>query len=299
MPTIAVAGATGRLGHLIVKALTARGATVRPLVRPGSPPDKLQGLEGTEITEADYSNAPQLSRALEGADVVVSALNGLREVIVGTQSQLLTAAVAAGVPRFIPSDYAADIMALQPGENRNFDLRREFREQNLLKAPIGSTSVLVGGFMELLLWGRGIDFKGRVVNYWGSPDQNLNYTTTPDTAAITAEAALDPAPPKILRIAGDTVTATGLAAAASEATGTTFSLNRLGSIDDLAALIAKERQEHPESEAETFPRFQQLQYTHNMQSGRGVLHNLDNGRYPLELTSVRELLKANAERLKR
>jgi len=95
MPTIAVAGATGRLGHLIVKALAARGATVRPLVRPGSPPEKLTGLEGTEITEADYGNPPQLTRALEGVDVVVSALNGLHDVIVGTQSQLLAAAVAA------------------------------------------------------------------------------------------------------------------------------------------------------------------------------------------------------------
>src|SRR6478672_12498228 len=105
MPTIAVAGATGRLGHLIVRALSARGANVRPLVRPGSPPDKLKGLEGTEITEADYANPGQLAKALEGVDVVVSALNGLRDVIVGTQSQLLAAAVSAKVPRFIPSDY--------------------------------------------------------------------------------------------------------------------------------------------------------------------------------------------------
>jgi len=40
MHTIAAAGATGRLGQLIVKALSAQGATVRPLVRPGSPPDR-------------------------------------------------------------------------------------------------------------------------------------------------------------------------------------------------------------------------------------------------------------------
>jgi len=298
MPTIVVAGATGRLGHLIVKALSARGATVRPLVRPGSPPDKLQGLDGTEITEADYANPGQLAKALEGVDVVVSALNGLRDVIVGTQSQLLAAAVSAKVPRFIPSDYAADLMALTPGENRNFDLRREFREQHLLKAPIASTSILVGGFMELLLWGRGIDFKAHSVNYWGTPDQPLDYTTMADTAAITAEAALDPAPPKIMRIVGNSVTARQIAEAAAEVAGTPFSLNRLGSIDDLAALIAKELHDHPGTETETFPRFQQLQYAHNMHSGRGQLHDLDNGRYPLELTSVRDLLRANARMLK-
>ena len=47
-------------------------------------------------------------------------------------------------------------MRLEPGENRNFDLRREFRSR-LLAAPIASTSVLVGGFMELLLRGRLLD----------------------------------------------------------------------------------------------------------------------------------------------
>jgi hypothetical protein len=80
--------------------------------------------------------------------------------------------------------------------------------------------------------------------------------------------------------------------------GTPFSLNRLGSIDDLSALITTERREHPEAEAEIFPRFQQLQYTHNMQSGRGRLMHVDNARYGLRLTSVRELLTANAMRLR-
>jgi uncharacterized protein YbjT (DUF2867 family) len=297
MSTIAIAGATGRLGHSIIAALLKRGATVRPLVRPGSPTDKLAGLEGTEITEADYANPKQLARALEGVDVVVSALNGLRDVIVDTQAALLNAAVAAGAKRFIPSDYAANIFALAPGENRNFDVRREFHERHLSKAPIASTSILVGGFMDLLLWGRGLDFKGHQMNHWGSPDTPLQYTTNADTAEIAAAAALDPDAPAVLEMVGDTITARQLAGVAGEVLGTPFSLNRLGSIDDLAALITTERAAHPEAEAEIFPRFQQLQYTHNMQSGRGALTDLDN-RYGLKLTNVRELLIANAARLR-
>jgi uncharacterized protein YbjT (DUF2867 family) len=297
MPIIAVAGATGRLGHLIVRALLDRGATVRALIRPSTTPDKRMGLSSADITEIDYADPASLQQALAGADGVVSALNGLRDIIVGTQTALLDAAVAAQVARFIPSDYAADLTKLEPGENRNFDLRREFRAR-LLDAPIASTSILVGGFMELLLRGRLLDAQARQVNYWGDPGQPLNYTTTPDTAQIAATAALDPDAPPILRIVGDTVTATDLAAIAGELAGTPFSLNRLGTIDELAAVIQQERTTHPEAEYETFPRFQQLQYTHNMQSGRGVLSPLDNARYGLKLTSVRDLLTANAAQLR-
>ena len=297
MPNIAVAGATGRLGHLIVRALLDRGATVTALVRHDTPTDKRMGLSGADIAEIDYADPASLQQALAGADVVVSALNGLRDIIVDTQTTLLGAAVAAKVPRFIPSDYAADFTRLLPGENRNFDLRREFRAR-LLAAPIASTSVLVGGFMELLLRGRLLDAQARQVNYWGEPSQPLNYTTTPDTAQITAAAALDPEAPQILRIVGDTVTANDLVAIATDIAGTPFSLNRLGSIDELAAVIQQERTTHPSAENETFPRFQQLQYTHNMQSGRGVLTPLDNARYGLKLTTVRDLLTAGAAQLR-
>ena len=297
MPIVAVAGATGRLGHLIVRALLERGATVRALIRPSTAPDKRLGLSGADITEINYADPASLQQTLASAEIVVSALNGLRDIVVDTQTALLDAAVAAKVARFIPSDYAADLIKLELGENRNFDLRREFRAR-LLAAPIASTSILVGGFMELLLRGRLLDAQARQVNYWGSPDQPLNYTTTPDTAQIAAAAALDPDAPPILRIVGDTVTAADIAAIATDIAGTPFSINHLGTIDELAGIIQQERTTHPEAENEIFPRFQQLQYTHNMQSGRGVLTPLDNARYGLKLTTVRDLLTANAGQLR-
>ena len=72
------------------------------------------------------TDVAELTQACAGASCVVSALQGLREVIVGTQSALLAAAVAAGVPRFIPSDFSSDYTQQLVGVNRNFDLRREF-----------------------------------------------------------------------------------------------------------------------------------------------------------------------------
>jgi hypothetical protein len=57
---------------------------------------------------------------------VVSVLAGLREVIIDAQKVLLDAAIAAGVPLFIPSDYSLDFTKFSDGENRNLDLRRDF-----------------------------------------------------------------------------------------------------------------------------------------------------------------------------
>src|SRR5579872_3599331 len=97
MTVILLAGPTGRLGHLIAAALLRRRATVRALVRAGTPADKLKGLEGTQIVEANYTDPAALRAALAGVDVVVSALNGLHDVIVDAQAALLDAAVKAGV----------------------------------------------------------------------------------------------------------------------------------------------------------------------------------------------------------
>lgn len=105
--TVLVAGATGDLGRRIVRELLGLDARVRVLTRPGSSTaDDLFGRdERVEVVAAAYSDHAALTAALAGADVVVSAVSGTRPVIVDAQRALLRAAVAAGVPRFVPSDY--------------------------------------------------------------------------------------------------------------------------------------------------------------------------------------------------
>jgi hypothetical protein len=224
---------------------------------------------------------------------VVSALLGLRDVLVHAQSALVDAAAAAGVPRFIPSDYSIDFTKLAPGENRNLDLHRDFRE-HLETVSIASTSILNGMFADLLLYGTPLlDRKAKRVSYWGDADQRMDFTTMDDTAKFTAAAALDPLTPKILRVAGDQISARELAGAAGDVDKTPYELARAGSLDDLAALIARERAAAPNSESENFPRWQGLQYTHNMFGGRAKLAPLANDRYPdLRWTTVRALLAA-------
>ncbi|HEX8656736.1 MAG TPA: NmrA family NAD(P)-binding protein, partial [Hymenobacter sp.] len=196
--TIVLAGATGDLGFRIAQALLKRGAVVRALVRPGNSKPETANLRnlGAEIIEVDFASVFALTKACAGAACVVSALSGLREVIVDLQKRLLDAAVAAGVTRFIPSDYSIDFTKLPAGSNRNLDLRREFG-QRLDQAPIAATSVLNGMFTDLLIGPAPVVLFGlKRVMYYGSADQPLDFTTTANTAEFTAAAALDPTTPR-------------------------------------------------------------------------------------------------------
>ena len=219
--TIVVAGATGNLGGRVVRVLRQRGAAVRALVRHGTARDKLLRLEaaGATISTVDFSSASQVAMACAGASCVVSALAGLRDVIVDAQTVLLEAAVEAGVPRFIPSDYSIDFTKFPPGENRNLDLRREFH-QRVDKAPIQATTIFNGAFADMLTGQMPlILFKLKRVLYWGDADQRMDFTTIDDTATFTASAVLDPSTPRFLRIAGDQLSARELAGVASDVTG--------------------------------------------------------------------------------
>ena len=231
-------------------------------------------------------------RACEGASCVVSSLLGLHKTLIDTQGALIDAAVEAGVPRFIPSDFAMDFNKIAPGVNRNFDLHREFKAR-LDRAPIRSTSILSGAFMNLLTGEAPLVlFKVHRVLYWGTnPDQPLDFTTMDDTAAFTAEAALDPEAPPVLRISGEQISAAGLATAASEVSGEKFRLLRGGSLGRLERLMKITRALTPRSEA-PFPVWQGMQYLYCMFEGSGMLTPLDNERYPhLDWTGVRSVLK--------
>lgn len=148
---ILVAGATGNLGNKIVNALLEKGAEIRAMVRRETSSEKIAQLEqkGIKIFIVDMNNKSEIANACIGVNCVVSALAGLRDVIIDTQKTLLEAAIEAKVPRFIPSDYSLDFTNLVNGKNRNLDLRREFHTY-LVNAPIQATTIFNGAFMDLI-----------------------------------------------------------------------------------------------------------------------------------------------------
>ncbi|MBB5060541.1 hypothetical protein HDF16_005277 [Granulicella aggregans] len=214
------------------------------------------------------------------------------KVLIDAQGALLDAAIEAQVPRFIPSDYAMDFTKIKPGTNRNFDLHRQFKA-HLDLAAIRSTTILSGAFMHLLAGDAPLVLpKIKRVLYWGNdPNQPLDFTTMDDTAAYTAEAALDPDTPPILRIAGEQISAAGLAKVASELSGTPYHLFRGGGVERLRRLSRIIRVFTPDSES-PFPIWQGMQYLYCMFEGSGRLTPLDNKRYPnLQWTGVQTVLK--------
>jgi nucleoside-diphosphate-sugar epimerase len=291
--TIAVAGASGNLGGRIVKALVERGAGVKALIRHSTARDRLDRLKelGVTIVSLDWSNSSEVITACSSVSCVVSALQGLRDVIVETQSVLLDAAIKDGVPRFIPSDFSIDFTRFPPGENRNLDLRREFHKR-LDKASISATTIFNGAFADMLTGQMPlILFKQKRVLYWGDADQRMDFTTIDDTAAYTATAALDPSAPRYLRIAGDQLSARELAALVSEVTGEQFRLWRAGGLRMLGVLIRIARTVAPGNN-ELYPVWQGMQYMRNMFDGRAKLEPLDNDRYPgFSWTTIRDVLR--------
>ena len=289
---IVLAGATGNLGGRIARAIIKRGGKVRAIVRHNSDPEKVEALRslGATISAVDFGTGPELAGACRGGTCVLSALSGLRDVIVDTQTLLLDAAVEAGVPRFIPSDYAIDFTKLPPGTNRNLDLRREFHER-LDKAPIAATSILNGMFADLLTGEAPfILFKFKRVMYYEDADQQMDFTTMDDAADFTAAAALDSSTPRLLRIAGDQLSAREMVAVVSEVTGENFRLFRAGGLGRLATMIKIMRVLRVKSKA-LYPPWQGMQYMHNMYSGLAKLEPLDNDRYPgIKWTAVRDVL---------
>jgi nucleoside-diphosphate-sugar epimerase len=289
---IVVAGATGNLGLRIANALLERGAEVRVIVRATSDVAKIKKLErlGVKVFIIQQWNAEEISKACMGAACVVSALSGLKEVILDAQKILLDAAVAAGVPRFIPSDYSLDFTKFSPGENRNLDWRREFH-QYLDKAPISATTIFNGAFADLLTNEMPlILFKQKLVLYWGNANHRMGFTTINDTAIFTANAALDASTPRFLTIAGDQISPKEIQTVVSEVTGKKFRLFRAGSKGLLGIIIKVARKLAP-GKNELYPAWQGMQYMRNMIDERCTPARLDNNRYPaMQWTSVRELL---------
>ncbi len=292
---ILLAGGTCNLGQRIINFLLNKGAEVRVVVRPGSNIGKIKNLEnlGVKVFKVNMSNIEEVSNACSGVSCVVSALAGLREVIIDTQKTLLDAAVAAGVPRFIPSDYSLDFTKLSVGENRNFDLRREFHEY-LDTCSIAATTIFNDTFADMLTGQMPlILFKQKLVLYWGNATHRMGFTTVDNTAEFTANTALEASTPRFLQIAGDQISAREIKAVMIEVTGKKFRLFRAGGPGMLSTMIKIARIVAPR-EKELYPAWQGMQYMHNMIDERLTLTILDNNRYPgMSWTNVRDVLSAH------
>ncbi|WP_316806830.1 NmrA family NAD(P)-binding protein [Pedobacter agri] len=277
---ILVAGASGNLGGRICRELIKRGGRVRAAVRHSADPEKSHALikMGLELIEVDYNNASEIENACKDVNCVVSALAGLSEVIIDLQKRLLDASLSAGVPRFIPSDFCTDYTKLVAGENRNFDLRRQFRDI-LDRSSIKACSIFNGAFADILKYNTPVfNLKDKSISFWGDrQDWKLDFTTMDNTAEFTAEAAMDDQSPRALHIASFQVSPKKIHEIVGEVTGREFKLQQLSSLGDFAETIQKLRTAYPAGEHELYAKWQQAQYMYSMFTTQHP--KLDNTRY--------------------
>jgi hypothetical protein len=262
-------------------------------VRKSSASQKVKELEqlGAKVYRVNMLNIQEVTKVCEGVSCVVSALAGLQDVIINTQKVLLDAAIAAGVPRFIPSDYSLDFTKFTDGENRNLDLRRQFHNY-LDKTSIAATTIFNGAFADMLTNEMPlILFKQKLILYWGNANHKMCFTTIANTAAYTANVALDDITPRYLHIAGSQLSPREIKTMMTEITGKKFRLFRAGGLGLLSIIINIARKLAPGGK-EIYPAWQGMQYMRNMIDERSNVEVLHNNRYPMQWTTVKDLLVA-------
>lgn len=282
---VLLAGATGMLGARIAEhLLNTDDIVLKLLVRQPTleDPTKRRTLDslverGAEVVVGDVTDPASLDAATRGVDVVVSALQGGRDVIVEGQVALARAAVANGVKRILPSDFALDHFKATPGEHAAFDLRRE-ADQQIAALEIEQINILNGAFLD------GTAAPGAVVvfdddagtaTFWGSGDEHFEATTVDDTARYTARVALDPdVESGKFAVAADNVSFNGIVAAHARATGRRYEPRSRGDVDDLRAWIDARHQEGDHGSA------LMGRYVEYMLSGQTQLQDVQNDRYP-------------------
>jgi nucleoside-diphosphate-sugar epimerase len=285
MKKIVVAGATGKLGKLIIEALLNHpGVQVRALVRDAKKVEALALKElGAELFELNLASSTeeQKRQAADGAFTVISAMQGGPDVIIDAQLSLLKAAKAAGAKRFIPSDYSYNIFSLPKGVNINSDWRRGLADLADKERSEGFevVHVMQGIFTDKYVLGfLGLfDEQARVMRYWGDGKTPIDWTTWEDTARFTAAAAIDEAKvPAHLFVAGDRIDVLTFAKTWESIKGEKLTVERLGSLEELNAELQKRLSQDPQNMYAWLP----LMYARGVFEGQALLGPLQNGRFP-------------------
>jgi hypothetical protein len=154
---VALAGATGNIGLPILNALLGANHQVVVLTREGSNnTSKLPKSSNITVKEVDYASIESLRPALEGVKVVVSTL---ATESIGAQTPLIDASIAAGVERFLPSEFGSDTFndytSKLPVFQGKVGTRRYLQEKVKENPNFSYTCLITGPFFD---WGLKMGF---------------------------------------------------------------------------------------------------------------------------------------------
>mmetsp|Transcript_5008 Transcript_5008/g.10831 ORF Transcript_5008/g.10831 Transcript_5008/m.10831 type:complete len:299 (-) Transcript_5008:484-1380(-) len=191
---VVIIGGAGLLGaHLTTGLLEHGGYEVTILTREGGDQSKLAPFvsKGAKVVTANVEDEASLTAAFQGQDIVLSAVGS---AALAGQTLAIKAATAAGVRRFVPSEFGLDTGA--PGIREYFPaLGYKFAVRDALEASgLEWTYVVTGFFMETQFSPYfNFDAAAGKLTVKGNPDAKFAATSLKDVGRWTAEALLDPA----------------------------------------------------------------------------------------------------------
>ncbi|KAI0478359.1 hypothetical protein F4859DRAFT_513942 [Xylaria cf. heliscus] len=172
---VAILGASGTLGKVLVSALLQDGFVVTAIGRPNGIPFSHPGVI---YKISSYNDAACLTTTLENQDAVVEAFN---PVAANDQGVIVQAAIAAGVKHLITPDFSSDtfnpyvddLMIFEPKRRAQRELEAAVR---ISSGAISWTAVIVGAWYDWaiengLFW---VDKNSRTITRFGSGNQKIS-----------------------------------------------------------------------------------------------------------------------------
>ena len=184
--TVAVAGASGKtVGPFITEELVKANKKVKVLTRSAEAVSaSLKQSPNVEVVVIDYSNLEALTKALHGVDAVFSTVGGVG--LLESQLNLIKAAKDAGVKRFYPSEYGADIAVAKPEEFVLNSAKIQIRKA-LEASGLEYTYIVTGFFHSLVAPYFGFDFANGKVSIVGDGNVRTSWSSFEDIGRAVAE----------------------------------------------------------------------------------------------------------------
>lgn len=159
------------------------------------PPQDL--LPGVKFARVDYADPQSFQKPLAGQDAVVSALP---RAMVTAQLSLIDVAIAAGVRRFIPSEFGANLQNERARRLVNYRSKVQVEEYLEQKASSGLISYTFIYTNALLDWsiraGIILDFRRKTISLYNGGDNAVSMTTTATSGCAVAGVLLRPSETK-------------------------------------------------------------------------------------------------------
>lgn len=183
MPGLHVAqvGASGNLGSAVLQELVAAGLQLTVLTRAGSSSKFPEQLHSKFILRSvDYDSPSSLQSALRGVDVVISTLGWTKQFEI--QKALIDASIAAGVQRFIPSEFGNDTRNAHVRSFPAFFAEKTKTQEYLFEKTKGTPSlsytfVYTNAFLDWQLrLGLLVDLKNHKASLYDGGDRRFSAT---------------------------------------------------------------------------------------------------------------------------